>query len=264
MERIVFLLAALLAFELTAQNRKSPADKFRQLEEVLPTPNEYRTASGAPGHRYWQQRADYDIDVELDDVNQQIIGRATITYHNNSPDTLTYLWLQLDQNIWEPHSDANLTETAPDWQKFPIRDFRRYMDDPFPGGYRIGPVKDAAGRELNKHINRTMMRVDLPAPLAPGRQFVFSLNWDYKINNSKRISGRTGAEFFPKDGNWLYEIAHWFPRMAAYNDVNGWQHKQFLGTGEFTSSSAITRSASPCPTITSSPPPACCRTRSRC
>ncbi|MFN0100571.1 MAG: M1 family metallopeptidase [Bryobacteraceae bacterium] len=234
MLRRLFLGATLLSLVLAAQNKKSPIDKFRQLEEILPTPNEYRTASGAPGHRYWQQRADYSIDVELDDVNQKIIGRATITYHNNSPDTLTYLWLQLDQNIWEPHSDTGLTETAPDWKKFPLPTFRRFMDDPFAGGYRIGPVKDADGRELNKHVNRTMMRVDLPAPLPSGKSFVFTQDWDYKINNSKRISGRTGAEFFPKDGNWLYEIAQWFPRMAAYNDVSGWQHKQFLGTGEFT------------------------------
>ncbi|MBI2687273.1 MAG: M1 family metallopeptidase [Acidobacteria bacterium] len=234
MIRRLLLGAILLSLDMAAQNKRSPIDKFRQLEEILPTPNEYRTASGAPGHKYWQQRADYDIDVELDDVNQQIIGRASINYHNNSPDALTYLWLQLDQNIWEPHSDTTLTETAPDWKKFPIGSFRRYMDDVFQGGYHIGPVKDAAGNELHKHINRTMMRVDLPAPLAPGKSFVFTVNWDYKINNSKRISGRTGAEFFPKDGNWIYEIAQWFPRMAAYNDVNGWQHKQFLGTGEFT------------------------------
>jgi len=228
------LTGIVLGLTLAAQNKKSPLDKFRQLEEILPTPNEYRTASGAPGHRYWQQRADYSIDVELDDLNQRIVAKASITYHNNSPDTLTYLWLQLDQNIWEPHSDTYLSETAPDWKKFPIGTFRRYMDDVFDGGYRIGAVRDAAGRELNRHINRTMMRVDLPVPLESGKRFTFSLDWQYKINNSKRIPGRTGAEFFPKDGNWLYEIAQWFPRMAAYNDVNGWQHKQFLGTGEFT------------------------------
>lgn len=234
MGRSLLLAVALLSVSVAAQNKKSPVDKFRQLEEILPTPNEYRSASGAPGHKYWQQRADYEIDVELDDVNQKIAGRASIHYHNHSPDTLTYLWLQLDQNIWEPHSDHELTQTAPDWKKFPIAAFRTYMDDPFAGGYRIGPVKDANGNELHKHINRTMMRVDLPAPLAPGKSFAFTIDWDYKINNSKRVSGRTGAEFFPKDGNWLYEIAQWFPRMAAYNDVNGWQHKQFLGTGEFT------------------------------
>jgi len=105
------------------------------------------------------------------------------------------------------------------------------MDDVFEGGYTVGTVRDAQGREIHKHVNRTMMRVDRPSPLAPGKSFAFSLDWSYKINNSKRISGRTGAEYFPKDGNWLYEIAQWFPRMAAYTDVNGWQHKQFLGTG---------------------------------
>jgi hypothetical protein len=219
---------------LQAQSKSSPLDKFRQLEEILPTANEYRTASGAPGHKYWQQRADYQIAVELDDVNQRITGAATIDYHNRSPDTLHYLWLQLDQNIWQKHSDTPLTETAPDFKRFPLPVARRLMDDPFEGGYTIGSVRDATGRELHKHINRTMMRVDLPTPLASGQSFRFSLSWEYKINNSKRVSGRTGAEFFKKDGNWIYEIAQWFPRLAAYNDVTGWQHKQFLGTGEFT------------------------------
>jgi hypothetical protein len=216
------------------QSKKSPVDKFRQLEEILPTPNDYRTASGAPGHRYWQQRADYDIDVELDDLNQRIVGRGTVTYWNNSPDALTYLWLQLDQNLWEPHSDHWLAEAAPDWQKFPVATFRRMMDDVFEGGYKMGPVRDAAGRELHRDINRTMMRIDLPQPLAPGAKFVFTLSWEYKMNNARRVPGRTGAEYFPGDGNWIYEVAQWFPRMAAYNDVSGWQHKQYLGTGEFT------------------------------
>lgn len=234
--RLAALLVSLtvLCAATFGQSRKSPLDKFRQLEELLPTPNEYRTASGAPGHKYWQQRADYQIAVELDDVNQRILGSAAIHYHNHSPDTLHYLWLQLDQNIWEKHSDTQLTETAPNFRRFPMPLARRVMDDPFEGGYNIGPVRDAAGRELHKHINRTMMRVDLPSPLPPGQSFRFSLSWDYKINNSKRTPGRTGAEFFKKDGNWIYEIAQWFPRMAAYNDVTGWQHKQFLGTGEFT------------------------------
>ena len=227
-------LLTVLPCLLQAQSKSSPLDKFRQLEEILPTANEYRTASGAPGHKYWQQRADYQIAVELDDVNQRITGAATIDYHNHSPDTLHYLWLQLDQNIWQKHSDTPLTETAPDFKRFPLPVARRLMDDPFEGGYTIGAVRDASGRELHKHINRTMMRVDLPAPLASGQSFRFTLSWEYKINNSKRVSGRTGAEFFQKDGNWIYEIAQWFPRLAAYNDVTGWQHKQFLGTGEFT------------------------------
>ena len=227
-------LLTVLPCLLQAQSKSSPLDKFRQLEEILPTANEYRTASGAPGHKYWQQRADYQIAVELDDVSQRITGAATIDYHNHSPDTLHYLWLQLDQNIWQKHSDTPLTETAPDFKRFPLPVARRLMDDPFEGGYTIGSVRDATGRELHKYINRTMMRVDLPTPLASGQSFRFSISWEYKINNSKRVSGRTGAEFFKKDGNWIYEIAQWFPRLAAYNDVTGWQHKQFLGTGEFT------------------------------
>jgi hypothetical protein len=234
MHRRLLLIVALLCTVLSGQSRKSPLDKFRQLEEILPTPNEYRTASGAPGHKYWQQKVDYSIDVELDDVNQRIIGNGTITYLNNSPDTLNYLWLQLDQNIWQKHSDTYLTETAPDFKKFPLQLARRMMDDPFDGGYQITSLKDLVGRDLRRDINRTMMRVDLPEPLAPGKSFAFTIGWNYQINNSKRVMGRTAAEFFPKDGNWVYEIAQWFPRLAAYNDVSGWQHKQFLGTGEFT------------------------------
>ena len=225
---------ALFCAALFAQSPQSPIDKFRQLDEIFPTPNEYRTASGAPGHKYWQQQADYEMEVEIDDENQRLTGSARITYYNNSPDALTYLWLQLDQNIWEPHSDANLTETAPPWKKFPISRARVLMDDLFDGGYKIAKVTDGAGSPLHYWIEGTMMRVDLPQPLLPGNTYEFGVAWSYKINNVNKISGRTGAEYFKKDGNWIYGIAQWFPRMAAYYDRVGWQHKQFLGRGEFT------------------------------
>ncbi|MCU1261142.1 MAG: Aminopeptidase [Bryobacterales bacterium] len=230
------VLFAVLALPQTlpAQSKLSPVDKFRQLEEVLPTPNEYRTASGAPGHKYWQQRADYNIKVELDDENQRIIGSETINYHNLSPDILTYLWLQLDQNIFEPQSDANLTRAAPDFQKMPFATAAGFLRDPFEGGDKITAVRDAAGQPLPHTINKTMMRIDLKKPLAPGESVAFSVEWNYKINNSKKVPGRTGYEYFEKDQNYIYEIAQWFPRMAAYYDVYGWQHKQFLGAGEFT------------------------------
>lgn len=230
----LFAFAGLLTASL-GQSKLSPIDKFRQLEEVLPTPNEYRAASGAPGHRYWQQRADYDIKVELDDANQSIQGSETITYFNNSPDTLTYLWLQVDQNLFAPNSDTELTTTAPtDMSRMMFQTAARQIRDPYDGAIRIDSVKDSAGKALPFTVVKTMMRVDLPKPIAPGQQYVFSVAWNYRINNSKWNGGRTGYEYFEKDKNYLYALAQWFPRMAAYYDVYGWQHKQYLGTGEFT------------------------------
>ena len=217
-----------------AQSKLSPIDKFRQLEEILPTPNEYRTASGAPGHRYWQQKVDYKIKAELDDVNQRIIGSETISYRNNSPDPLVYLWLQLDQNIFKQDSDANLTRTAPDMKRFSYAEAAAFLRDPFPGGYNITSVTDSTGKTLGHTIVKTMMRIDLPQTLAPGGTYSFNVAWNYNINNAKKYPARSGYEYFEKDGNYLYAIAQWFPRAAAYYDVYGWQHKQFLGGGEFT------------------------------
>ncbi len=217
-----------------AQSKSHPSDKFKQLGEELPTPNDYRAASGAPGHRYWQQRADYAIDVELDDATQRITGKETITYRNLSPDTLTYLWLQLDQNIWTKDSDAFKTQAAPSFVDIPFGTIDRMLPRTFDGGYKITSVRDARNAPLPYTIVKTMMRIDLRAPLAPGETVIFSVDWNYNINDQKKIGGRTGYEYFKEDGNYLYEIAHWFPRMAAYNDVSGWQHKQFLGSGEFT------------------------------
>jgi hypothetical protein len=214
--------------------KQSPADKFRQLEEILPTPNEYRAASGAPGHRYWQQKVDYNIKVEIDDLNQRCIGSETITYKNNSPDTLTYLWLQLDQNIFEPGSDSNLTMTAPDMTKLSYAQALSLMRDPFPGGYRVSSVKDALGAALPFTVVKTMMRIDLKKPLATGESTTFSVDWSFNIVNAKKLRARSGYEYFPEDKNYIYEMAQWFPRLAAYYDVYGWQHKQFLGSGEFT------------------------------
>jgi hypothetical protein len=220
-------------------------DKFRQLDELLPTPNTIRTASGAPGHAYWQQRADYAIRATLDEANRSISGAETVTYHNNSPDTLTYLWVQLDQNIYKPNSDARTGATIRSreaWDKprgpedgMKFDSFQSMMQArTFDGGFNIKSVKGADGRPLNYVINRTMMRIDLPQPLKPGARVAFNIEWNYKINEQKVLGGRSGYEKFDEDKNDLFEIAQWFPRMAAYYDVTGWQHKQFLGTGEFT------------------------------
>jgi len=220
-------------------------DKFRQLDELLPTPTSIRTASGAPGHAYWQQRADYAIRATLDEGRRAITGTETITYHNNSPDTLSYLWVQLDQNIYKRDSDARMTATLPSrdaWTKargpedgYKFDALRAVLEkSTFDGGFKIAGVKDAGGRPLHTVINRTMMRIDLPQPLKPGAKLAFSIDWSYNINEQKVLGGRSGYEKFEEDKNDLFEIAQWFPRMAAYYDVMGWQHKQFLGTGEFT------------------------------
>lgn len=219
------------------QNEKyGQQDSFRQLEELLPTANAYRTASGAPGRDYWQQQANYIIDVELDDEKQQLRGREQITYTNNSPDSLRYLWLQLDANLFRPDSDAVLTSTAPNLNSnVTFKALRSLLArESFDGGVTISEVKDSANRDLPHTVVKTMMRVDLPEPLDPGEEFKFSVAWEYTMNDSHVIGGRTGAEFFEEDGNFIYEVAQWFPRMVAYTDATGWQHKQYLGRGEFT------------------------------
>ncbi|GAB3198354.1 hypothetical protein ABID22_000556 [Pontibacter aydingkolensis] len=227
-------LIGLLAGPAVAQAQdNTDKSKFKQLQQELPTPNTYRTASGAPGHEYWQQRADYTIKVELDDKNQSIKGSESITYTNNSPDVLTYLWVQLDQNIFEPNSASNLTKTGELKQQMSVQAVEYLTREKFDGGFKIEQVKDRSGKNLKYTINNTMMRVDLPSPLKPKQSYTFSIDWHNNINDQKALGGRSGYEYFPEDGNYLYEMAQWFPRMAVYDDVNGWQHKQFLGSGEF-------------------------------
>ena len=231
---LAIILTLLCSSVSQAQSKSQPSDKFKQLDELYPTPNDYRAASGAPGSRYWQQRADYSIDVELDDANQRITGKETVTYHNLSPDTLTYLWVQLDQNIWAKDSDTDKTQSAPSFIDIPFQAVENLAKRDFDGGYKITSLRDVHNAALPYTIVKTMMRVDLPGPLAPGASFIFSVDWNYNINDQKKIGGRTGYEYFKDDGNYIYEIAQWFPRMAVYDDVSGWLHKQFLGAGEFT------------------------------
>ena len=228
---ILIIFCSVFSF---AQSKSNPVDKFKQLGEDLPTPNEYRTASGAPGYRYWQQRADYVIDVELDDVNQRLIGKETVTYKNLSPDTLNYIWLQLDQNIFAKDSDSVTTRTAPDIEELNVSAVEQFAARTYDGRVNITSVRDAKNNNLKYTVVKTMMRIDLPQPLAPNGTFVFSVDWNHAINNQRIFGGRGGFEYFPRDNNYLYEIAQWFPRLAAYTDYAGWQHKQFLGSGEFT------------------------------
>jgi hypothetical protein len=213
--------------------------KFEQLDQALPTPNEYRSGSGAPGPKYWQQQADYVINAELNDEKQSITGAETITYHNNSPDALTYLWLQLDQNINEKGNNTAKVANSVVRDSVDAASFANVAAvHDFDGGFKIKSVKDASGNALKYIINQTMMRIDLPKALGPGQKMSFSVEWSFNINDRvKRMTpndGRSGMEYFPEDGNYLYIIAQWFPRMCVYDDAIGWQNKQFWGQGEFT------------------------------
>jgi hypothetical protein len=206
--------------------------KFEQLGTSLPTPNTYRTASGAPGKDYWQQRADYKIELTLDDVKQQIEGTEAITYFNQSPDPLDYLWLQLDQNFRAQDSETPLVTEYFMKDSVSVKELFTIQNN-FDGGFRIDKVLDEAGQPLAYFINKTMMRINLEQPLLPGAQMTFQVDWHYKINDRMSLGGRSGYEYFPKDDNYSYTIAQFYPRMAVYDDVEGWQNKQFLGRGEF-------------------------------
>ena len=225
----VLTLILVLGIGLSSINAQG---KFEQLIEELPTPNVYRTGSGAPGPNYYQQKADYKINVRLNDENQTIQGFETITYHNNAPETLTYLWLQLDQNKRNKHSESALMQTSSLGKDVNIESLHKYHSK-YEGGFKISFVRGSDGKPLNYVINGTMMRLDLPKPLKSGGKFSFDIKFDYNINNRMKVGGRSGMEYFEKDSNYLYTIAQFFPRMCVYNDVEGWQHKQFLGRGEF-------------------------------
>ncbi len=208
-------------------------DKFKQLGPELATPNDYRTASGAPGHEYWQQKADYSIAITLDDDKQIIRGDETVTYTNQSPDVLTYIWLQLDQNIYSKDADAIAIEPSKMGESMSYNDLVD-LNPWFDGGFKLELVADAKGAPLPYVVNKTMMRIDLPQPLKKGASFSFRIKWWYNINDRMRLGGRSGYEYFEEDGNYLYTIAQFYPRMVVYSDNQGWQHKQFLGSGEFT------------------------------
>ncbi|MFK8267467.1 M1 family metallopeptidase [Capnocytophaga cynodegmi] len=207
---------------------------FRRMYQEFASPNQYRTASGAPGPAYYQQQADYTMQIEIDDENQKLYGKQTITYHNNSPESLEYLWLQLDQNRFAPESPSKKRDNKLVKPLYEPKEFvNTFMTLPFEGGFKIENVKDFNGKPLPYTINQTMMRVDIEKPLAPNTKISFSMEWSYQISDYKKLGGRSGYEYFEKDGNYLYVIAQFFPRMAMYNDVEGWQNQQFWGNGEF-------------------------------
>ena len=222
-------------FNAFAQPQVNPwNDKFRQMgPDEMATPNTYRTASGAPGTDYWQQQVDYKMKIRLDDDIQKIHGEETITYHNNSPDVLYYLWIQLDQNIYAKDNNTAKIEQmkiSDQMQTNDLIDLYPWFD----GGFKLDKVADAAGKDLPYIVNQTMMRIDLPKPIQPGQSYSFQINWNYNINDRMRLGGRSGYEYFDTDKNYLYTIAQYYPRLVAYMDYSGWQHKQFLGSGEFT------------------------------
>ena len=258
----IFIIVLTPTF-LFAQNKNLNYNKFKQLKEEIAPPNVFRTAAGAPGHEYYQNEADYEMSIILNDQEQKITGSETIKYHNNSPDKLEYLWIQLDQNKRAQNSDSYKIETSnfnPIDKKsiskvlnyFELQDLGselnyqedtiwnlnertiKNMNPEFEGGFNIMKVINKDGKPLSYTIHQTMMRINLEKPLKPKESFEFSIDWWYNINDRLEIGGRSGYEYFEKDGNYLYTIAQFFPRMCVYNDTEGWQNKQFLGSGEFT------------------------------
>ena len=202
---------------------------------ILPTPNEYRTASGAPGPKYWQQRADYDIKATLDEKNLMLHGAETITYFNNSPDVLNYIWLQLDENEHSTTKNAGYPDGSSLGRGMSPTMIDNLEEAKSDNGLGVNILKitDLLGAKLKYTVNKTMMRVELPTALKPGQKFAFKVDWNYKITDRMTVGGRGGFEFFPEDGNHLFTMAQWYPRLAVYSDFQGWQHHQFTGRGEF-------------------------------
>jgi len=230
------LISSMLIFSFFASAQENiNISKFKQLSEILPTPNVYRTASGAPGHEYYQQKADYVINVQLDEKNHVITGDEIITYTNNSPDVLNYLWIQLDQNVRAKNSASQLTSSGSMDDNMSFWSLKRMHDKMnFDGGFKLELITDVNGNDLPFMVNETMMRIEPPKSLKKGQSFSFKIKYSYNINDRMKIGGRSGYEYFEDEDNSIYTIAQFFPRMAVYNEVEGWQNKQFLGRGEFT------------------------------
>ncbi len=234
MKKIVTILLLLATLPGLAQQQKWQG-KFEQLDQTLPTPNSYRSASGAPGVNYWQQRADYDIDVELNDDTHILTGKETITYYNNAPEVLRFLWLQLDQNNLSKDNMTDKSEMSRIRDSIPSKFFPLSSDTyDYEGGFKILSVKDAAtNKDIPFIINNTMLRVDLITAMKSGDKYSFKVEWSYVEKDRMKFGERGGYEFFPEDGNYLYTEAQWFPRMCVFDDYEGWQNKQFIGQGEF-------------------------------
>ncbi|MFN8246282.1 MAG: M1 family metallopeptidase [Ferruginibacter sp.] len=240
MRKLLFLFSLILSISAaSAQDIKNNpgsnhGNRFEQLGTILPTPNEYRTASGAPGPKYWQQRVDYDISCELDEPNRRLNGKETITYFNNSPDVLTYLWLQLDENQHSSKNNAGYESSSSMSKNISAEGIDRMLgkrDKEY--GDNILKVTTLTGAPLNYTIQKTMMRIDLPQALKPGQKFIFKVDWNYNLVDRMKMGGRGGYEYFPEDGNDLFTMTQWYPRLCVYSDFQGWQNHQFTGSGEF-------------------------------
>lgn len=226
---LVFFSACLTSV-VRLQAAEPRTDHFRQLDDVWPTANDIRRPSGSPGKSYWQQQVDYDIEVEIDDQRQVVTGSETITYHNNSPDELDVLWLQLDQNRYALNSDDWLSKTTPNMKGLSYNELRTILyRRQFDGGFKITSVRDQRDQEMQYHVVRTMLRLHLSKPLKAGGQVQFTIDWRFNIPDGKAMAVRGGFEFFEQDGNYVYTIAQWYPRLCAYTDYGGWQNRQTLG-----------------------------------
>ena len=228
-------LTCLLAQDIHNNPSSNHGNKFEQLGTILATPNEYRTASGAPGTKYWQQRADYDIKATLDEKKLMLSGTETVTYYNNSPDVLTYLWLQLDENEHSTVNNAGFPLETRLGRGVTTATIDKLIEQKTDNGlgHIITSLTDALGAKLKYTINGTMMRIETPTPLKPGQKIIFKLSWNYKITDRMTLAGRGGYEYFPEDGNYLFTMAQWYPRLCVYSDFQGWQNHQFTGRGEF-------------------------------
>ena len=232
---ILLLLITTSSFAQETERQKGHynTSKFRQLHQELPTPNSQHTASGAPGYEYTQQQVDYKMDIILDDENQRIYGEETITYHNNSKDNLEYLWIQLDQNMRASDSKTPDIQGGGSRSLYTPSQFSKtFIEESFDGGFKIDYVKNMDGSDASYLINSTMMRLNLEEPLVSGGTHSFKIKWWYNINNHVTQGGRSGFEAFP-DGNNSYVIAQFHPRLAVYDNVDGWQNMQFWGRSEF-------------------------------
>ena len=231
---LIFATSFIVSQEVKVPIGHKNDNKFKQLYEEFSTPNRYRTASGSPGKDYYQQKVDYTMNIILDDENSRLYGDENINYKNNSPDELSYLWIQLDQNIRGDYNMEDMKTSSGVPEMSSIDSFvEEFTSEKFVGGFNIEKVLDENGRPLRFTINKTMMRVDLPNPIKSGQEFNFSIKWWYKINNHVPSRDRSGYEYFSEDDNKAYVIAQFFPRLAVYNDIEGWQNYQFWGNGEF-------------------------------
>jgi len=232
------LSAQSIIFSQNIQNNPTSnhGNKFEQLGTILPDANTYRTGSGAPGHEYWQQRADYKIVAFLNEKDLKLEGEEKITYYNNSPDVLRYLWLQLDENQHLPDAESNNFDGSRVNAPLTTGDLNALNFKKNLEGYGVNIISctDAKGNTLPYTINETMMRIDLPTVLKSKGKFVFKIKWNYKLPERMKIGGRGGYEKFADDGQSVFTITQWYPRMCVYNDYQGWNNKQFTGRGEFT------------------------------